>query len=74
MESIGYFFSRVLGGFFDRLFDSMRYKITDVAEFKLRETMEKPFNQSGKTSQHRTTDYQEQNPESSYVDNNGRGK
>ena len=64
MESIGYFFSRVFGGIIERLADQMRYKITDIAESKIRETVEKPFNQSARTSQQKTTDYQEQNTNS----------
>lgn len=51
MESIGYFFGRIFGGFIDRLSDQMRYKITNIAESKINETMEKPFSQSAKTSQ-----------------------
>ncbi len=58
MESIGYFFGRVFGRFIDRLSDSMRYKITDIAESKVREAVEKPFNQSSTTSQHAATDYE----------------
>ena len=51
MDSIRYFFGRVLGGFIDRLSDQMRYRITDVAESKMRETVEKSFNQSVTTNQ-----------------------
>jgi hypothetical protein len=61
MESIGYFFGRVFGGFIDRLSDQMRYKISDIAESKIRETVEKPFNQSTTHNQQTTTDRQEQN-------------
>lgn len=61
MESIGYFFARVFGGFIDRLSDQMRYKITDIAESKIRETVEKPFNPGVTTSQQTTTDRQDQN-------------
>ncbi|MEH2435507.1 MAG: hypothetical protein V7K25_14860 [Nostoc sp.] len=64
MESIGYFFARVFGGFIDRLSDQLRYKITDVAESKIRETVEKPFNESATASQQTTTDSQEQNTKS----------
>ncbi|MEH2286425.1 hypothetical protein [Nostoc sp.] len=39
----------------------MRYKITDIAESKIRETIEKPFNQSVTTNQQTTTDRQNQN-------------
>ncbi len=60
MESIGYFFSRVFGGFIDSLSDQMRYKITDIAESKIRETVEKPFNKSATTSQKKTTEHQDQ--------------
>lgn len=72
MESIGYFFGKLFGGFFDRLSDQMRYKITDIAESKIREAVEKPFNQSttnsqlnqsATTNQH-TTNYQARNPKS----------
>ncbi len=71
MESIGYFFGRIFGGFIDRLSDQIRYKITDIAESKIRETVEKPFNQSAtterlnqNTTNHQTTDYQAQNTKS----------
>lgn len=64
MESIGSFFSRVFGGFIDRLSDQMRYKITDIAESKIRETVEKPFNQSATASQRTTTEYQDQKSKS----------
>ncbi|WP_375505571.1 hypothetical protein [uncultured Nostoc sp.] len=62
MESIGYFFGRLFGGFIDRLSDQIRYKITDIAESKIRETVEKPFNPSATTSKQTTTDHQDQNP------------
>lgn len=58
MESIGYFFGRVIGGLIDRLSDQMRYKITDIAESKIRETVEKPFNQSATNNEQTTTDRQ----------------
>lgn len=64
MESIGYFFGRVFGGFIDRLSDQMRYKITDIAESKIRETVEEPFNQSATTSQQKTTEHQDKNTKS----------
>ncbi|MEH2258111.1 hypothetical protein [Nostoc sp.] len=64
MESIGYFFGRVFGGFIDRLSDQMRYKITDIAESKIRETVEKPFNKSATNSQQTITDRQDQNAKS----------
>ena len=64
MESIGYFFGRLVGGFIDKLSDQMRYKITDIAESKIRETVEKPFNQSATSSQQTTTDRQAQNTKS----------
>lgn len=64
MESIGYFFSRVFGGFIDRLSDQMRYKITDIAESKIRETVEKPFNQSATASQQTRTNHQDENTKS----------
>ncbi|RUT01481.1 hypothetical protein DSM106972_065780 [Dulcicalothrix desertica PCC 7102] len=60
MESIGNFLGRIFGGFFDRLFDQMRYKITVIAEDKIRETVEKPFNQDTTTSQ-QTTNHQDKN-------------
>ena len=44
MESIGYFFRRI----FDRLSDRIRYKVTDAAESKFRETVEKPFERKAK--------------------------
>lgn len=55
MESIGYFFGRVIGGFIERLSDQMRYKISDVAESKLRETVEKPFERNAKNNQSHQT-------------------
>lgn len=61
MESIGYFFGRVFGGFIDRLSDQMRYKITDIAESKIREAVEKPFNQSETNNQQTTTAPQDKN-------------
>ncbi len=61
MESIGYFFGRLFGGFIDRLSDQIRYKIADVTESKITETLEKPFNQSAKNSQQTTTARQDQN-------------
>lgn len=61
MESIGYFFAKVFGGFIDRLSAQMRYKITDIAESKIRETVEKPFSSGVTTSQQTTTDRQDQN-------------
>ncbi|MDZ8221749.1 hypothetical protein [Nostoc sp. ChiVER01] len=61
MESIGYFFGRIFGGFIDRLSDQIKYKITDIAESKIRETVDKPFNKSTTTSQQTTTDSQERN-------------
>ncbi|MEH2371974.1 hypothetical protein [Nostoc sp.] len=64
MESIGYFFRRVFGGFIDRISDQMRYKITDIAESKIRETVEKPFNQSATTSQQTTTEHPDRNTKS----------
>ncbi|MGF2034104.1 MAG: hypothetical protein RMZ43_002050 [Nostoc sp. CmiVER01] len=64
MESIGYFFGRVFGGFIDRLSDQLRYKITDIAESKIRETVESPFNKNATTNQQTTTDSQEQNTKS----------
>ncbi|MBH8572105.1 hypothetical protein I8752_03465 [Nostocaceae cyanobacterium CENA369] len=61
MESIGYFFARVFGGFLDRLSDQMRYKITDIAESKIREAVDKPFNQSTTNNQQTTTERQDKN-------------
>ena len=50
MESIKSFFSRAFGGFIDRLSDQMRYKITDIAESKIREDTERLFNQTATVS------------------------
>lgn len=61
MESIRYFFGTLFGGLFDRLSDQIRYKITDVAESKIRETVDKPFNQSAKNKQEPIDDRQNQN-------------
>ncbi|MEH2247659.1 hypothetical protein [Nostoc sp.] len=64
MESIGYFFARVFGGIIDKLSDQMRYKISDIAESKIRETAERPFNQSTTNNQQTTTDRQDKNTKS----------
>ncbi|MEH2258110.1 hypothetical protein [Nostoc sp.] len=64
MESIGYFFSKIFGGLIDRLSDQMRYKITDIAESKIRETVEKPFNQSTTNNQQTTNERQDKNTKS----------
>jgi hypothetical protein len=61
MESIGNFFGRIFGGFIDKLSDQMRYKITDIAESKIRETVEKPFNHSATNSQQTTSDRPDKN-------------
>jgi hypothetical protein len=59
MEAIGYFFSRVFGGFVDRFSDQMRYKVTDIAETKIRETVEKPFNRDTTAYQKKAADGQD---------------
>lgn len=61
MESIRYFFATLFGGLIDRLFDQIRYKITDVADSKIRETVDKPFNQSAKNKQQPIDDRQNEN-------------
>ncbi|MBW4458268.1 MAG: hypothetical protein KME55_39935 [Nostoc indistinguendum CM1-VF10] len=61
MESIGYFFNRFFDGFIDRLSDQVRYKITDIAESKIRESVEKPFNQIETNSQQTRNEHQDKN-------------
>lgn len=63
MESNG-FFCRVFGELINSLFNQIRYKITDIAESKIQETVEELFNQSAKTSQQTTSDRQERNTKS----------
>lgn len=60
MESIVYFFRRMFDGIVHKLSYQIRYKITDAADSKIREAVEKPFNQSAKNYQ-QTTDSQERN-------------
>lgn len=47
-------------GIVHKLSYQIRYKITDAADSKIREAVEKPFNQSAKNYQ-QTTDSQERN-------------
>lgn len=60
MESIANFFRRMFDGIINRLSSQIRYKITDVANSKIRETVEKPFNQRAKNHQ-QNTNSQERN-------------
>ena len=60
MESIANFFRRMFDGIINRLSSQIRYKITDVANSKIRETVEKPFNQRANNHQ-QTTNSQERN-------------
>ncbi len=64
MESIVNFFGRIFGELINSLSNQIRYRITDIAESKIQETVEKPFNQSAKTSQQTTSDRQERNTKS----------
>jgi hypothetical protein len=63
MESIGYFFRRIFSDLIYSLSHQMRYKITNAAESKIRETVEKPFDRSAKNNQP-TTDSQDRNTNS----------
>ncbi len=44
MDAIERFFSRTFGDFFGRLSSQMGYKMTDMAETKVRDTLEKSVN------------------------------
>ncbi|WP_319423510.1 hypothetical protein [Pleurocapsa sp. FMAR1] len=55
MESIGYFFRRMFDGIIDRLSYQIRYKITNIADSKIKETVENPFNQRAENDQQTTT-------------------
>ena len=59
MESIVDFFSRMFNRIVNRLSYQIRYKITDAADSKIRETVENSFNQSTKNKQQTRTDSQE---------------
>jgi hypothetical protein len=45
MDAIGHFLGRVFGNVIDRFLDRVRYAISDATEAKIRETVEKPFQQ-----------------------------
>ena len=60
MKHIGYFFRSIFGEIIDRLSHRIRYKMTDIANSKIEEAVEKPFNQRAKNDQ-KTTTSQERN-------------
>lgn len=60
MESIEYFFRRMFDRIVNKLFYQLKYKITDITNSKIREAVEKPFNQRVKNN-HPPTNIQEQN-------------
>ena len=57
MEHIENFFRRI----FNRLSNQIRYKMTNAARSKFRETVEKPFNQRAKSNRQTTTARRERN-------------
>jgi hypothetical protein len=59
MEAIERFFSRTIGDFISRLSSQMGYRITDIAETKVRDTLEKPFNRDKTVYQSKTTKTQD---------------
>jgi hypothetical protein len=59
MEAIERFFSRTIGDFISRLSSQMGYRITDMAETKVRSTLEKPFNRDTAVHQQKTADTQD---------------
>jgi hypothetical protein len=61
MEALGNFFSRTFGDFFSRLSSQMGYKVTDMAETKVRDALEKPFNRNVADNQQKSTDYSNRN-------------
>lgn len=60
MESIEYFFRRMFDRIVNKLFYQLKYKITDFTNSKIREAVEKPFNQRVKNNRP-PTNIQEQN-------------
>jgi hypothetical protein len=57
MEAIERFFSRTFGDFFSRLSSQMGYRMTDMAETKVRDAIERPFNRNVADNQQKSTDY-----------------
>lgn len=60
MDAIGHFFGRVFGNVVDRFFDRVRYSISDAAESKIRETVERPFNRPNTSNQSKETGHPDQ--------------
>jgi hypothetical protein len=59
MDAIERFFSRTVGDFISRLSSQMGYRITDMAETKVRDTLEKPFNRETTGHQSKTANTQD---------------
>jgi hypothetical protein len=59
MEAIERFFSRTFGDFFGRLSSQMGYRMTDMAETKVRNTLEKSFHRDKQFVNKETTDTQD---------------
>lgn len=59
MDAMGRFFSRVFGGVVDRLFDRIRYALSDAAESRIRDTIEKPLSQLGTNRSQSKSNYQD---------------
>jgi hypothetical protein len=58
MDAIGYFFNKVFVETFVRMFDQLRYRVTDTAESKMRNAMDKSFDRN-KAGQQNKTDYRD---------------
>jgi hypothetical protein len=50
MDAIGYYLRRVFGNVIERIFDRIRYALSDAAEAKIRDTIEKPFTEMNQQS------------------------
>jgi hypothetical protein len=61
MEAIGYFFNKVFVETFVRMFDQLRYRVTDTAESKMRDAMDKSFDRNKTDRQRNKTDYTDRN-------------
>jgi hypothetical protein len=59
MDAIERFFSRTFGDFFGRLSSQMGYRVTDMAETKVRDTLEKSVNRDKQSINKKTTDAQD---------------
>jgi hypothetical protein len=61
MDAIGYYLRRVFGGVIERFFDRIRYTVSDAAEAKIRETVERPFQQAEANRQQQKANRQDPN-------------